>query len=253
MSPPGAGAALHPPRPADLAGVRDLRPNEEARKFDLADMEAVVAACEGVDAIVHFGGVALGPPWGDVLDSNIRGSYRLRRRRPETSRQARDPCQFCPRRQLSPSGRPNRHQRAASPRRTLRPVEMLRRRPRPALLGQVRDRKRRAAHFSSLFRAGGPADSLVLAFVRGLQPPDCRCPDRAAGRFHRVLRHLGQGRQARRQPAGRASVYVPQDDTEPFRAAIEAKLPAPDPGAPAVQDLGGWFAGLGHLDDEATR
>ncbi len=45
--------------------------------FDLADMEAVLAACEGVDAIVHYGGVPLEKPWQDILDSNIRGSYHI--------------------------------------------------------------------------------------------------------------------------------------------------------------------------------
>ena len=46
-------------RLADVADIRDLKPNEEALQFDLADMEAAIRASEGVDAIVHFGGVPL--------------------------------------------------------------------------------------------------------------------------------------------------------------------------------------------------
>jgi uronate dehydrogenase len=30
---------------------------------------------------------------------------------------------------------------------------------------------------------------------------------------------------------------------------MEAKTPPPDPKAPAVQHLGGWFVDLGHPDD----
>jgi uronate dehydrogenase len=46
--------------------------------------------------------------------------------------------------------------------------------------------------------------------------------------------------------------YRPQDNTERFRTAVEAKTPVPDPKAPAVQALGGWFVDLGHPDDEAA-
>ena len=47
--------------------------------------------------------------------------------------------------------------------------------------------------------------------------------------------------------------YRPQDNTEAFRAAVEARTPVPDPKAPAVQHLGGWFVDLGHPDDEAEK
>ena len=43
--------------------------------------------------------------------------------------------------------------------------------------------------------------------------------------------------------------YVASDSSEPFRAAVEAKTPVPDPAAPAVRYLGGWFCELGHPDD----
>ena len=38
---------------------------------------AMLAAVEGVDAIVHFGGAALEAPWEAVLSSNIVGSYNI--------------------------------------------------------------------------------------------------------------------------------------------------------------------------------
>lgn len=47
--------------------------------------------------------------------------------------------------------------------------------------------------------------------------------------------------------------HVPQDNTEAFRAEVEAKLPPPDPKAPAMQHHGGWFVDPGHPDDEAGK
>ena len=43
--------------------------------------------------------------------------------------------------------------------------------------------------------------------------------------------------------------YRPEDNTESFRTGVEARTPVPDPRAPAVQHLGGWFVDLGHPDD----
>ena len=57
-------------------------------------------------------------------------------------------------------------------------------------------------------------------------------------------------------PLPRLSAHLgwqPQDNTEAFRAPLEAKHPLPDPKAPAVKHLGGWFVDLGHPDDEATK
>ena len=64
-------------RLADIAPISDLAANEEAAIFDLADEAAVHAACAGVDAIVHFGGVPLERGWDVVLNANIRGSYHI--------------------------------------------------------------------------------------------------------------------------------------------------------------------------------
>jgi uronate dehydrogenase len=43
--------------------------------------------------------------------------------------------------------------------------------------------------------------------------------------------------------------YYAKDNTEPFRQAMESNTPEPDPYAPAVKCLGGWFVDLGHPDD----
>lgn len=47
--------------------------------------------------------------------------------------------------------------------------------------------------------------------------------------------------------------YQPEDSSEPFRAAMEAKTDPADPFDPATHCLGGWFVNLGHPDDEAGK
>ena len=47
--------------------------------------------------------------------------------------------------------------------------------------------------------------------------------------------------------------YVPQDNTERFRAKVEAEKPPVDPKAPSTLYLGGWFVDIGHPNDEASK
>lgn len=52
-------------------------PHEEVVPCDLADKAAVNTLCEGVDAIVHFGGISVERPFEEVLDANIRGVFHI--------------------------------------------------------------------------------------------------------------------------------------------------------------------------------
>ena len=48
--------------------------------------------------------------------------------------------------------------------------------------------------------------------------------------------------------------YHPQDNTEAFRADVEAQTAAAATPRPRLsQHLGGWFVDLGHPDDEARE
>ncbi len=51
--------------------------DEEVVMADLADADAVHAMVEGVEAIVHFGGVSVEGPFGPILQANILGLYNL--------------------------------------------------------------------------------------------------------------------------------------------------------------------------------
>lgn len=50
---------------------------EEVMTAALEDKAAVLALLEGVDAVVHMGGVSTEQPWEDILAGNIVGGYNL--------------------------------------------------------------------------------------------------------------------------------------------------------------------------------
>jgi uronate dehydrogenase len=51
--------------------------HEEIMLADLADAQAVDAMVDGVDAIIHLGGVSVEGPFGPILQANILGLYHL--------------------------------------------------------------------------------------------------------------------------------------------------------------------------------
>ena len=64
-------------RLSDVAALGEAGPREELRPADLADADAVLALLEGVDAVVHMGGVSTEQPWEAILPANIVGAYNL--------------------------------------------------------------------------------------------------------------------------------------------------------------------------------
>jgi len=61
-------------RLSDRAGIEDLREAESFAAADLADIDAVRRAVEGVDAIVHLGGFSVEGSWDAILEANIVGT-----------------------------------------------------------------------------------------------------------------------------------------------------------------------------------
>ncbi|MFO7856764.1 MAG: NAD(P)-dependent oxidoreductase [Paracoccaceae bacterium] len=61
-------------RLSDLAGIDDLGEGESFVAADLADIDAVRRAVEGVDAVVHLGGFSVEGPWDAILEANIVGT-----------------------------------------------------------------------------------------------------------------------------------------------------------------------------------
>jgi uronate dehydrogenase len=51
--------------------------HEEVVRADLADADAVLAMMQGVNAVVHMGGVSVEAPFAPILQANIIGAYNL--------------------------------------------------------------------------------------------------------------------------------------------------------------------------------
>ncbi len=239
-------------RLTDRAEIADLQPNEEALQFDLADMEATLRATEGVDAIVHFGGVPLERSWDSILSGNIRGSYHIYEgarkngvRRVVYSSSVHAIGYHRIEDQIDATA-PHRPDGLYGLSKCF--VEDLGRLywdkfgietvalrifssfPEPA------DRRMLWSWLSfddcvRLVIASLTAPRVAFTVAHGISDNAVQAVD------NRLSAHLG---------------WQPRDTSEPFRAALEAKTPVPDPRAPAVQHLGGWFVELGHPDDEAA-
>jgi len=64
-------------RVSDIAPLEPAQANEEAVSCDLGDGHAVRELLEGVDAVVHMGGISTEQPWAPILRANIEGVYHL--------------------------------------------------------------------------------------------------------------------------------------------------------------------------------
>lgn len=64
-------------RLSDIERVDELAPHETFLAADLADLEAVREIVAGVDGIVHLGGISGEDSWGNILQSNIIGTYHV--------------------------------------------------------------------------------------------------------------------------------------------------------------------------------
>jgi len=238
-------------RVADRVAIADPRPHEEVVTFELADAQATMAAAEGVDAIVHFGGAPLEAPWDVILASNIRGSYNIY----EAARQ-----QGVRRVVYASSVHAigyhtlESHVDAAAPHRP------------DSLYGLskcfVEDLGRlywdkfgiESVNLRIFSSFPEPADRRML--WSWLSFDDCVRLVAASLTAPRVGHTIAFGmsnnavKPVDDRLAGHLGFHA-MDSTESFRADIEARLPPLDPQAPATQYLGGWFVDLAHPDDEA--
>ncbi|MEO6017184.1 MAG: NAD(P)-dependent oxidoreductase [Polaromonas sp.] len=64
-------------RLSDVQAFGEAAAGEEVVLADLADAAAVSRMVEGVNAIVHLGGVSVEGPFGPILQANILGAYNL--------------------------------------------------------------------------------------------------------------------------------------------------------------------------------
>jgi uronate dehydrogenase len=64
-------------RLSDIGALGAAREGEEIVQCDLADKAAVLAMMEGVDAVLHFGGISTEHAFEDIMQANILGTYNL--------------------------------------------------------------------------------------------------------------------------------------------------------------------------------
>ncbi|WP_127902994.1 NAD-dependent epimerase/dehydratase family protein [Solirhodobacter olei] len=62
---------------SDIVEVGELAPHESFQACELSDRAGVEALAEGVDGIIHLGGISLERPWKQILGANIEGAYNL--------------------------------------------------------------------------------------------------------------------------------------------------------------------------------
>lgn len=64
-------------RLSDIADMGEARPGEELVQCDLSDKAAVMRLLEGVDAVLHFGGISTEAPFEAIMQANILGVANL--------------------------------------------------------------------------------------------------------------------------------------------------------------------------------
>jgi len=64
-------------RLSDITKPKDLSPDEQFMAADLAHISEVERIVDGVDGIIHLGGISGEAPWEGILQSNIIGCYNL--------------------------------------------------------------------------------------------------------------------------------------------------------------------------------
>lgn len=240
-------------RLADRAPFDDLAAHEEEAVFDLADMEATIAAAKDCDAIVHFGGASLESPWQTILDASIRGSYHIY----EGARK-----HGVKRVIYASSVHAIGYHEVEAQIGVDAPV-------RPDSLYGVS--KNFVESLSRLYWDKFGIETVCLRIFSSFPEPadrrmlwsylsfaDCVRLVEASLTAPRVGHTISFGISDNKvktvdNKGANHLGFFPQDSAEPFRAGVEAKTPTPDPKRPSVKYLGGWFCELGHPDDDPEQ
>lgn len=235
-------------RLSDRAGLGEAGVQEEVVLADLADANAVSAMVQGVDAIVHLGGVSVEGPFQPILQANILGVYNLYEaaRQHDVKRVV-----FASSNHVTGFYRQSETITAKEPARP------------DGLYGVSKAFGEDLSRFyfdrygieTACVRIGSsfpePRDRRMLAtwlsyddlhrlITACLSTPVLGhtiifgMSDNAVTWWDNALaRHVG---------------YVPQDSADQFRAAVYARTPAPDLSDPAVQFQGGGFVKVGPFE-----
>lgn len=236
-------------RLTDIADMGEAASHEELVRCDLGKFAEVLALAEGVDAIVHAGGVPLENTFSSILNGNIVGTYNVY----EAARQqgvkrvvytsSNHAIGFYDRTQTIDASVPHRPDSLYGLSKCFAED-----------LGQYYWDK--FGIESVNLRIGSsfeePLDRRMLAtwlsfrdfaqlVERSLLAP------RVA---HMIVYGMSNNRESLWDNRAASSIgYVPQDSADDFREQVLAKHPPLDPNEPAARYHGGNFAGAGHFED----
>ena len=232
-------------RVSDVAELEPAADGEEVVRAALEDRGSVKALLEGVDAVVHLGGISVEGPFEPILDANVRGTYHLY----EAAR-----VHGTKRIVLASSNHVTgfyRQDEVVDPRMPMRP---------DGHYGLSKAWGELVARFyfdrygieSVCLRIGSsfpePKDRRMLATwlsyddLERLVVASLTAP--VVG--HSVVYGFSDNTTAWWDNTSAAHLgFRPRDSSEPFRAALEAKQPQLDPSDPAVRYQGGAFVTKG--------
>jgi uronate dehydrogenase len=235
-------------RVSDIAPLEPAGPGEEVVQCDLSQRDPVHALLEGVDAIVHMGGISTEQPYEVILGPNIVGLAHLYEsaRRHRIGRivfaSSNHAIGFHPRSRVIDAGDP----------------------PRPdSFYGVSKAFGEDLSRFyfdrygieTVCLRIGScfpePKDRRML--ITWLSIGDLTELIRVSlftpQVGHTIAFGVSDNRDKWWDNSGAAHLgYVPRDSSEPFRAAVEARSPALDPATPAARFQGGGYCEMGPFE-----
>jgi uronate dehydrogenase len=236
-------------RASDLSAPAERLPNEECLGCDVGDRAAVMDLVRGVDAIVHFGGVSVEDRFDRILHANIAGTFNVY----EAARR-----HGVKRIVYASSGQVTGFyptDRVVDPSMPMRPS---------SLYGLS---KCFGENLSRLFHDRYGIETVCLRIAMAFPEPTThrmlrsylsyrdlcelvRCGLVAPDVGHAVVYGVSANRDTLwRNPDAAKIGWTPRDSSEPFRAAVEARMPRPDPNDVQNRFHGGKFTQDGPFED----
>lgn len=236
-------------RLTDIADMGVAAPHEELVRCDLGNFADVLPLAEGVDAIVHAGGVPLENTFAAILNGNIVGTYNIY----EAARQhgvkrvvytsSNHAIGFYDRTETIDSTVPHRPDSLYGVSKCF--AEDLGRYYWDKF-GIESVNLRIGSSFEEPLDRRMLATWLSFADFAQLVERSLTAPRVA----HMIVYGMSANRESLWDNRTASSIgYVPKDSAETWREKIEAKFPPLDPNEPAARYHGGNFAGAGHFED----
>lgn len=236
-------------RVSDLQAPSDPQPNEESVACDVGDRAAVMALVDGVDAIAHFGGQSVEATFDTICHANIVGTFNVYEaaRRHGVKRivyaSSGQVTGFYPTDIIVDPSMPYRASSLYGVSKafgeTLSRLFFDRYGIETVCLRIAMAFPQPTTH--RMLRSYLSYRDLIALVTQGLTAPDVG---------HAIVYGVSANRDTLwRNPQAPRIGWTPQDSSEPFRAAVEARTPVPDPADVQNRYHGGKFTQDGPFED----